>query len=171
GLLDAVVAAGAHRLLRYDPAAEVTSDGTDFGWLDLSHVLTYAAACRWAWRSHPGPDTARLALWSAFQAHYAGRRGYVELDAVDTSTAGEAGPAAPDPTDLCRRALEDRAGSFIVTAHLVKTSAAAVSEAEATGSDRPLAAAARLVEAPRRERFVALNVRKAIDLADGRVPE
>jgi hypothetical protein len=44
-------------------------------------------------------------------------------------------------------------------------------EAEATGSTRPLAAAARFVAAPRRERFVAFNVRKALQLADGRVPD
>ncbi len=168
GLIDTVVAVGSHRLARYDPTAEVESDSTDFGWLDLTHVLTYASAARWAWRADPGPDTARLALWTAFQAHYAGRRGYVEItgDAADpVATTVESTPGR-----LCRAALEDRAGTPIFAAHLIKTASAAVVEAEATRSRAPLDAVARFVAAPRREASIALNVRKAIDLADGRVP-
>jgi nitrite reductase/ring-hydroxylating ferredoxin subunit len=164
GLLDTVSQVACHRLLSYDPQPEVVSDAIDFGWLDITHVLTYVAAARWAWQTAPGPDTARLALFTAFLASYAGRRGYVEV-------AEPATPVAPQAGDLCRAAMEDRAGSFIVAAHLVKTSCAAVSEAAATGSDLPMAAAARFVEAPRRERFVALQVRKAVQLADGRIPD
>jgi nitrite reductase/ring-hydroxylating ferredoxin subunit len=169
-ILDVVVDVAAHRLSRYDPGAEVGSDRVDFGWLDISHALTYASAARWAWRSEPGPDTVRLALWSAFLAWYAGRRGYVEID-DDQPDPVDLGNVPEDPAGLCRAALEDRAGSWIVAAHLVKTTNAAVVEAAATGSTRPLAAAARFVAAPRRESFVALNVRKALQLADGRVPD
>jgi nitrite reductase/ring-hydroxylating ferredoxin subunit len=169
-LLDVVVDAASHRLARYDPGVEVTSDRTDFGWLDITHALTYASAARWAWRAEPGPDTVRLALWSAFLAWYAGRRGYVEIDDVQADPVA-LGDVPSDPAGLCRAALEDRAGSWIVAAHLVKTTNAAVVEAAATGSTRPLAAAARFVASPRRESFVALNVRKALQLADGRVPD
>jgi nitrite reductase/ring-hydroxylating ferredoxin subunit len=51
--------------------------------------------------------------------------------------------------------LADRAGSFIVMAHLVKTSQAAIEEANVLDSPVPLAAAARFLAAPRLERFVA----------------
>ena len=165
GLLDSVSEVAAHRLLRYDPSQEVTSDETDFGWLDITHVLTYVSAARWAWEAAPGPDTTRLALFTAFLASYAGRKGYIE------SPDPEPAAARPAADVLCRAALEDRAGSFIVAAHLVKTSCAAVSEAAATGSTLPLAAAGRFVESPRRERFVAVEVRKAVQLADGRIPD
>ncbi|MGH9169433.1 MAG: Rieske (2Fe-2S) protein [Acidimicrobiales bacterium] len=164
GLLDMVSDVGSYRLLRYDPRPEVASDDIDFGWLDLTHVLTYVAAARWAWQAAPGADTARLALFTAFLASYAGRKGYVEVLDGDS-------PPTPEAGDLCRAALEDRAGSFIVAAHLVKTTCAAVSETAATGSPAPMAAAARFMEAPRRERFVALQVRKAVQLADGRIPD
>ncbi|MGI8750855.1 MAG: Rieske 2Fe-2S domain-containing protein [Acidimicrobiales bacterium] len=164
GLLDAVTRTGAHRLLHYDPAAEVTTDRHDFGWLDLTHVITYAAAARWAWHADPGPHTARLALFTAFLAQYAGRKGYVEI-------AGEGPPAErPDDTELFGTALGDGAGSFIMAAHQVKTSWAAWNEAAVLGSDEPVAAVHRMMSAPRRERFVALNVRKAVHLADGRIP-
>jgi nitrite reductase/ring-hydroxylating ferredoxin subunit len=169
GLLDAVVGVATHRLAHYDPRVEVASDRTDFGWLDVTHALTYAAAARWAWRSEPGPGTVRLALWAAFLAFYSGRRGYVEIGDTDDPVAAGAVPV--EPAGLCRAALEDRAGSWIVTAHLIKTTSAAVAESAETGSAAPRAAAARFVAAPRREVFVALNVRKALQLADGRVPD
>jgi nitrite reductase/ring-hydroxylating ferredoxin subunit len=168
-VLDVVVGVAAHRLLRYDPTAETTSDRTDFGWLDITHVLTYASAARWAWRSDPTPDTLRLVLWTVFLAQYAGRRGYVEWEPEVGDPVAATVPV--DPAGLCRAALEDRAGSWIVAAHLVKTTNAAVREAAVTGSDAPLAAAARLVAAPRRETFTALAVRKAVQVADGRVPD
>lgn len=164
GLLDTVSEVASHRLLRYDPSLEVTSNQTDFGWLDITHVLTYVSAARWAWETTPGPESARLALFTAFLASYAGRKGYIETQDADTAEA-------PPAEHLCQAAMEDRAGSFIVAAHLVKTSCAAVSEAAATGSALPIAAASRFVEAPRRERFVALEVRKAVQLADGRIPD
>ena len=164
GLLDGVTRAGAHRLLHYDPAPEVTTDRHDFGWLDLTHVITYAAAARWAWHADPGPHTARLALFAAFLAHYAGRKGYVEI------AAAEPPGARPDDASLFQTALGDGAGSFIMAAHQVKTSWAAWNEAAVLGTDEPVLAVHRMMAAPRRERFVALNVRKAVQLADGRIP-
>jgi nitrite reductase/ring-hydroxylating ferredoxin subunit len=169
GLLDAVVSVGAHRLARFDHTVETDAD-EDFGWLDISHVVTYAHAARWAWRADPGPDTVRLALWTAFLAHYAGRRGYREVPDGADADPGLGPGAVPSPQMLCRDALGDRAGSLIVTAHLIKTTAAACAEAADRGNPDVLAGAARFVHAPRRERFVDLNVRRAIDLADGRPP-
>jgi nitrite reductase/ring-hydroxylating ferredoxin subunit len=161
GLIDTVVAAACHRLSRYDPRLELVSDEHDFGWLDITHSLTYASAARWAWRRDPGPDTARLALWTAFHASYAGRRGYVEVSDDQPDPVETAVSTTPDR--LSRAALEDRAsGAPIVVAHLVKTTSAAIVEAEATGTEAPLRAAARFVAAPKREGAVAL--------ADGKVP-
>ena len=169
GLLDTIVSVGAHRLARFDHTVE-TDPGEDFGWLDLSHVVTYAHAARWAWRADPGPATLRLAYWAAFLAHYAGRRGYRE---IPYGTGPEAAPASElslTPEELCRDALGDRAGSLIVAAHLIKTTAAACAETEDRANPDVLAGVARFVHAPRRERFIDLNVRRAIDLADRHSP-
>ena len=163
GVLDAVVAAASERLLRYDPHVE-HDDDVDFGWLDITHGLTYAHAARWAWRTTPGPDTARLALWTSFLVLYGGRKGWAEVREPFGA------PVGADPAELAQAALSDTAGSFIVSAHLVKTACAAIAEAEIIGSDAPRSGAARFIASPRRERFVALNVRKAIDVADGKVP-
>ena len=166
---------------RYDPAVE-RDHHADFGWLDITHGLTYASAARWAWRAEPGPDAARLAFWTAFLAGYSGRRGYaavaeppLEADGADLAAAIAEGrfdesaraALAGDPDDVAAQlvtaALDDRAGSFIVAAHVVKTTGAALSETAATGSRLPLAAAARFMAAPRKERFVTGNVIRSID--------
>ena len=54
GLLDAVSLAVSERLIRYDSSVEHDTS-TDFGWLDITHGLTYARAARWAWGSPPEP--------------------------------------------------------------------------------------------------------------------
>lgn len=84
--------------------------------------------------------------------------------------------AAEQPLDvvgdaLASAALQDRAGSFIVVAHLVKTVQAARAEADVLGSPLPLMAAARFVASPRLERFVARNVNESLDFVrTGRPP-
>ena len=188
GLIGAVPTAVSERLLRYDPAVE-RDHHADFGWLDITHGLTYASAARWAWRAEPGPDAARLALWTAFLAGYSGRRGYaavveppLEADGADLPATIAAGrfdesaraALAGDPDDVAAQlvaaALDDHAGSFIVAAHVVKTTGAALSETAATGSRLPLAAAARFMAAPRKERFVTGNVIRSIDFLSGKGP-
>ena len=188
GLIGAVSSAVSERLLRYDPAVE-RDHHADFGWLDITHGLTYASAARWAWRAERGPDAARLALWTAFLASYSGRRGYaavveppLEPDGADLPAAIAAGrfdesaraALAGDPDDVAAQlvaaALDDHAGSFIVAAHVVKTTGAALSETAATGSRLPLAAAARFMTAPRKERFVTGNVIRSIDFLSGKGP-
>ncbi len=188
GILDAVALAASERLLRYDPRVDFDLH-EDFGWLDITHALTYADAARWAWRAEPGPDTARLALWTAFLASYSGRRGYREVPdpplepvagdvgravaegrADDAARAALAGDRSEAAATLEQAALSDLGGSFIVAAHLVKTACAAGHEAEATGSNRPLAAAARFLASPRMERFVASDVTRSVDFLSGRGP-
>lgn len=185
-VLDVVVEVASQRMLRYDPGVELAEPPVDFGWLDLTHALTYAAAARWALRRHRNPDSARLVLFAAFLAHYGGRRGYREV-ASEPEASGESSPTrsrsggAPitelatcsevaSPERLATAALGDGAGSFIMAAHAVKTSRAAILEAVETGSPLPRAAAWRFLSSPRRERFVGLEVANALRLADGRPP-
>ena len=184
GLINTVSMAAAHRLLRFDLAIE-RDRHEEFGWLDITHVLTYANAARWAWQTNPGPRAARLALLTAFLAFDSGRgerrinridlalpepregdlvQAVVEQrhdDAVAIVLAADSASAAADRLEAA--SLEDTAGSFIVMAHVVKLAVAAREEAEATGSLLPLAAAARFTAAPRAERFVTVGAREAID--------
>lgn len=189
GLLDAVVLGAAARLLRHDPNVDF-DPGVAFDWLDITHALTYANAARWAWRAAPGPTTARLALFTVFLLHDSGRAerwGLVRpvptpdprpgsvLDAVLDRRPDDAVAhvLAVDPADhaavaavseqLARAAMADRAGSFIVAAHVVKLIEAARREAAETASMLPLAAAARFAAAPRLERFVAAAAVEAVD--------
>lgn len=183
GLLDTVSLAVSDRLIRYDASVEHDLT-TDFGWLDISHGLTYANAARWAWDNYPSPATARLALLTVFLCFDTGRlerRTTVALPPEPGSTEGDLTSAlleghAADAmaiaavgdieeigAELRRAALMDGAGSFIVVAHLVKMAHAALAEARVTGSNLPLVATARLAAAPRLERFVARNAAEAID--------
>jgi nitrite reductase/ring-hydroxylating ferredoxin subunit len=191
GLINTVSLAASHRLLRHDLTIE-RDRHEEFGWLDITHVLTYANAARWAWALNPGPRSARLVLLTAFLAFDSGRgeRRIHRVDAAlpepksgdivaavlehrpaDAVAAALAGPVDQVADQLERASLEDTAGSFIVMAHLVKTAVAAREEAHATGSMLPLAAAARFLAAPRTERFVTVGAREAIDFVrTGRPP-
>jgi hypothetical protein len=89
-------------------------------------------------------------------------------DAVSIALAGR--PSTVSEA-LATAALADGAGSFIVMAHLIKTTQAASQEAEVTGSPLPLAAAARYLASPRLERFVARDVAESVDFVrTGRPP-
>lgn len=199
GLLDTVSQAVSLRLLAHDLDVEFDT-GEPFGWLSITHGLTTAEASRWAWRADPGPHTARLALfatWLMFDTGRLERRRRIDPPltspeaALDTygSTDGGIGTAVLDrrATDavaaafgsepeqaaasLADAALNDRAGSFIVTAHLIKMAEAARRESAVVGSTLPLAATARFLAAPRLERFVAGNVAASIDfIRSGRPP-
>ncbi len=190
-ILDAVVDAVSRRLLRYDLDIEFTLD-EPFGWLDITHGLTTARAARWAWRAHPGPATVRQALWAVWLCHDTGRaereHGIAPEPAIDpqagdiamlirrgqeaealAAIAAAEGDAADD---LIAAALADGAGSFIVTAHLIKITRASLEEYEHSGSVLPLLAAGRYLAAPRLERFVSRNVAESLDFVHtGRPPK
>jgi hypothetical protein len=168
-LLDVVVTAVSERMLRYDTAGERDLHD-DFGWLDITHGLTYANAARWHHEQHPGVDSLRLALWTVFQSHWTGRHEW-------HSAIGRRAEVAPGPADLRaygealqQRSLLDETSTFIVHAHGVKTSMAATTEALRTGSRLPLDATARFLDAPKLERFVAATVTRSIDFLTGRAP-
>lgn len=204
GLLDAVSLGASRRLLRHDLQVELDFE-EDFGWLDITHALTTAQAARWAWRTDPGPHTARAALfavWLLFDSGRAERRYGISNETTEATRNGETntgttiGVTEPltaavvgNQTDqavnlamtgdqdevgltLAEASLSDMAGSFIVSAHLIKTVEAARREAAVTASSLPLAAAARFLSAPRLERFVAANVAASVDfVTSGRPPK
>lgn len=172
GLIDAVSLASAHRLLRYDEHDERESDSS-FNWLSITHALTHARAVRWAWQSYPGPDTARQALyaaWLLFDSGRAERRGASILEA-DVPRSDPNRNLTEWADDLQHKSLNDAAGSFIVMAHLVKTTQAALEESQALGSSVPLQAAERFVHGHRRERFVGRAVAESLSFVrTGRPP-
>lgn len=174
GVLDAVVEAVSGRMLRYDVAGE-RDFHDDFGWLDITHGLTYANAARWHHRRAlefglgTGPDHVRLALFTAFQAQWTGRHEW-------HAGVGERADVEPLSDDLVaygdalqRDSLLDGTSAFIVHAHAVKTSRAAALESRHSGSTLPLDATARFLAAPKLERFVAATVARSIDFLNGRV--
>jgi nitrite reductase/ring-hydroxylating ferredoxin subunit len=88
---------------------------------------------------------------------------------------GYDGPAAPLETALTQAAAEDNSTASIMVAHAVKTTTAAIAESRADGAGAtgaagraPLAAAARFLAAPKRERFVYQATLEAIDFIQGR---
>ncbi|MEM8706006.1 MAG: Rieske 2Fe-2S domain-containing protein [Actinomycetota bacterium] len=190
-LLDAVTDATSRRLLRYDLDIEFDVE-EPFGWLDITHGLTTSRAARWAWRAHPSAASVRQAMWAVWLCHDTGRaerthgiapeptidavpadltsaiRRGREAEALGAIAAG--GAAVAD--ELIAAALADGAGSFIVTAHLIKLTRAAIEEHEVSGSVLPLLAAGRYLAAPRLERFVSRNVAESLEFVHtGRPPK
>jgi nitrite reductase/ring-hydroxylating ferredoxin subunit len=174
-VLDVVVHAVSERMLRYDVAGEFEF-ADDFGWLDITHGLTYANAVRWHHRravergDTGSPVLLRLVMFTAFLAQWTGRHewhaGIGEREDVEPLGPTREAYAA----ELQRQSLLDGTTAFIVHAHAVKTSRAAAVEAERSGSTLPLDAAARFLAAPKLERFVAATVSRSIDFLNGKVP-
>ena len=169
GVLDVVVQTVGERMMRYDTAGE-RDLLDDFGWLDITHGLTYANAARWHHRLSPGTDTVRLAMFTAFLAQWTGRHEWHTHVAERDEGRSFAGSVVEAGDALQREALLDNASAFIVYAHGIKTSRAAAREAARTGSMLPLQAVARLLDSPRLERFVAANVARSIEFLAGRAP-
>ncbi|MGN6171694.1 MAG: hypothetical protein ACTHPS_01835 [Streptosporangiaceae bacterium] len=84
---------------------------------------------------------------------------------------GYAGPRAELERSLIRAAAEDHSTAPIMVAHVVKTAQAAVEESRALGgspgSAEPIAAAARFLASPKRERFVFQSTLEAITTLRG----
>jgi nitrite reductase/ring-hydroxylating ferredoxin subunit len=173
GVLDVVVQAVSERMLRYDTDGEFDF-ADDFGWLGITHGLTYAHAARWHHRrdldSGAGttPDMIQLAYLTTFLGQWTGRhewhtkvgdREHIEPMSDDLAVYGN---------ELQRQSLLDGTTAFIVHAHAVKTSRAASLEALRSGSSLPLDATARFMAAPKLERFVAATVEQSIDFLNGR---
>ena len=171
-VLDAVVDAVSERLLRYDVSGELDFSD-DFGWLDITHGLTYAHAVRWHHDHEPtradlGPELIRLTCFTAFLAHWTGRHEWH----TSVLHPAEVTPISDDVDryggELQRRAQLDGTTAFIVHAHAVKTSRAAAIEAKRRNTTLPLDATAHFMFSPKLERFVAANVTRSIEFLDGR---
>lgn len=119
GLLDTVALGASERLLRHDPAVDI-DPGVDFDWLDVTHALTYTNAARWAWRTAPGPATARLALFTVFLLHDSGR--------AERRSLGRRWPTPePRPGAVGAAVLERRADDAV--AHVLAAGTSAVDPA------------------------------------------
>lgn len=168
-LLDVVSIAASNRMLRYDAAGEADFHD-DFGWLDITHALTYANAVRWLVRNSPDvtPDLVRLVMWTVCLANWTGRHEW-------HTTVGPTTTIEPWSTDLAEygrllqhQALQDGTAAFIVHAHAIKMSVAATEEAIRLESTAPLDATVRFLTEPRLERFVAATVTRSLDFLSGR---
>jgi len=167
-VLDAVTLAVSERMLRYDTDGE-RDFHDDFGWLDITHGLTYANAARWhvAGRE-PDVDAVRLVLWTVFLANWTGRHEWHTRVAPRAEVERPTADLAAYGRSLQHESLLDGTTAFIVHAHAVKTSVAATEEAVRTGDPAPLDATARFMAAPKLERFVAATVQRSIDFLSGR---
>jgi hypothetical protein len=191
-VIDTIASVAAARLGRFDIASD-TDDSKDAGWLDVTHTLTYTNALRWAWSADPGPQVLRGVLHAAWFVQWTSKfdakthsspvapHPGTDPDAVLTAirkrdpdqavalVKGYDGPAAPLEVALTHAAAEDNSTASIMVAHAVKTTTAAIAESRAgTAGQAPLAAAARFLAAPKRERFVYQATLEAIDFIQGR---
>jgi len=189
-IIDLIASVAAARLGRFDIDSD-TDDTKDAGWLDVTHTLTYVNALRWAWAADPCPAVLRGVMHAAWFVQWTAKFDAAQQpapvtphrgsDAASVLTAirkrdpdqavalvkGYDGPAAPLRTALTQAAAEDNSTASIMVAHAVKTTTAAIAESRQAGR-APLAAAARFLAAPKRERFVYQATLDAIDFIQGR---
>lgn len=197
GLIDATGRAAAERLARFDIELDL-DDTNDWGWLDVTHTLTYLSALRWAWSADPTPQVLRGLFHAAWFVQWTGQfdvrgagpggsrpaphrgedanevhRAIVGRDpeAAMALVDGYAGPRADLERALIQSAAEDHSAAPIMVAHVVKTAQAAVAESralgEGPGATAPIAAAARFLASPKRERFVYQSTLEAITTLRG----
>ena len=196
-VIDATGRAAAERLARFDIELDL-DDTNEWGWLDVTHTLTYLNALRWAWSADPSPQVLRGLFHAAWFVQWTGQfdernpgpdggrpgphptqdaaevhRAIVNRDpeAAVALVDGYTGPRAELERSLIRAAAEDHSTAPIMVAHVVKTAQAAVEESRALGgspgSAEPIAAAARFLASPKRERFVFQSTLEAITTLRG----
>jgi nitrite reductase/ring-hydroxylating ferredoxin subunit len=192
-IIDATSRAASERFSRFDIDID-TDDTNEWGWLDVTHTLTYINALRWAWSVDPSPEVLRglfHAVWFVQWTQQLDRRGVPESPQAFRTSEADALPDAvrrrdPEaavaiargydgPVDeldraLARIASEDEHTAPIMVAHSVKTSRAAIMEAKAIGNGErePIAAAVRFLASPKRERFVFNATLEAVAFVQGR---
>ena len=195
-VIDATGRAAAERLARFDIDLDL-DDTNDWGWLDVTHTLTYLNALRWAWSADPSPQVLRGVFHAAWFVQWTGQfdtrapgararpapHRHEDADQVYRAIAGRDPDGAVALTDgyegpredleraLLRAAAEDHSTAPIMVAHVVKTARAAVDESRALGAgpaaSEPLAAAARFLASPKRERFVYQSTLEAMTVLRG----
>ena len=190
-IIDAISHAAAQRFRRFDIDLDA-DDTNEWGWLDVTHNMTYVDALRWAWSVDPSPELLRgvyHAVWFVnFTSQFDRRDGkpttrpFANTDAdlvlnairkrdPEGAVAIISGYEGPEETlrgALAQGAAEDNSVAPIMIAHTVKTTRAAIVESEALGSREPMIAAGRFLASPKRERFVYNATLEAMDFAKGR---
>ncbi len=171
-VLNTVSLAVSERMLRYDVSGE-REFHDDFGWLDITHGLTYANAARWliGYQPNATADSVRLVMWTVFLANWTGRHEWHTTVGPRAEVTPLASEVAEYGRQLQHEALQDGTSAFIVHAHAVKMSVAATQESALIGSTAPLDATARFMTSPRLERFVAATVTRSLDHLSGKTPE
>ncbi|MGN6792165.1 MAG: Rieske (2Fe-2S) protein [Streptosporangiaceae bacterium] len=196
-LIDATGRAAAERLARFDIELDL-DDTNEWGWLDVTHTLTYLNALRWAWSADPSTQVLRGLFHAAWFVQWTGQfdernpganggrpAPHQTEDAGDVHKAivgrdpeaavalvdGFAGRREDLERSLIQAAAEDHSVAPIMVAHVVKTARAAVDESRALGdapeATEPIAAAARFLASPKRERFVYQSTLEAITVLRG----
>ena len=194
-LIDETSRAAAERLGRFDIDIDL-DDTNEWGWLDVTHTLTYTDALRWAWATDPSPEVLRGLFHAAWFVQWTGRLDARSpgpapspsptSDADDVFCAiaerdpgkavalvnGYDGPREPLERALGRAAAEDHSVAPIMVAHTVKTAQAAIMESRSLGGTpgnrEPMAAAARFLASPKRERFVYQATLEAVAFVEGK---
>lgn len=191
-ILDATSTASAERFRRFDLDLDL-DDSKEWGWLDVTHTLTYLAAFRWAWSVAPTPAVLRGLFHAVWFVQWT-----QQFDTPDRDRREPAPYATADPAEVLDRirrkdpdgavaavrgyegqerglyaavsqaATEDNAVVPIMVAHAVKVSRAAIKESARTGRRDALIGAARFLAAPKRERFVHNATLEAVDFVKGR---
>lgn len=193
-VIDETGRAASERLARFDIELDL-DDTNEWGWLDVTHTLTYLDALRWAWSVDPAPEVLRGLFHAAWFVQWTGqfdeRNGsgrpspHATEDANDIHAAivgrdpdaavalvdGFAGRREDLEHALAKAAAEDHSVAPIMVAHVVKTAQAAIEESRALGeapdATAPIAAAARFLASPKRERFVFQSTLEAIAVMRG----
>lgn len=190
-ILDAVSRAAAERFRRFDIDID-TDDTSEWGWLDVTHNLTYVDALRWAWSVDPTPEVLRgvyHAVWFVnFTSQFDERNPRVRPEPVSTTDpkvileairnkdpegaealiGGFEGPEEDLHGVIAQGAAEDNSVSPIMVAHSVKTARASIVESGVLDDRAPMVAAGRFMASPKRERFVYNATLEAIDFTQGR---
>jgi nitrite reductase/ring-hydroxylating ferredoxin subunit len=193
-VIDETGRAASERLARFDIELDL-DDTNEWGWLDVTHTLTYLNALRWAWSVDPTPEVLRGLFHAAWFVQWTGQfderngrarpaphrtedasaihRAIVDRD-PDAAVAlvdGYEGPREDLERSLAKAAGEDHSVAPIMVAHVVKTAQAAIQESRALGNapgaTEPIAAAARFLASPKRERFVFQATLEAIAVMRG----
>ena len=190
-ILDATSLAAAERFRRFDIDLDA-DDTNEWGWLDVTHNMTYLDALRWAWSADPTPEVLRgvyHAVWFVnFTRQFDQLGGVDEIkpfattdpevivesirnkdpEGVQAQISGFEGPEEDLQGALAQGASEDNSIAPIMIAHAVKTARASIVESEVLGSREPMIAAGRFLASPKRERFVFNATLEAIGFTQGR---
>jgi hypothetical protein len=190
-IIDATSRAAAERFGRFDIDID-TDDTNEWGWLDVTHNLTYVDALRWAWAADPSAEVLRGVFHAVWFVNFTrqfderNRRSAVpavattdpesvlqavrskDPEAAEALIAGFEGPEEELHSTLAQAASEDNSTAPIMVAHSIKTARASIVESLALGDRAPMVAAGRFLASPKRERFVYNATLEAIDFTAGR---